>query len=682
MDFKNPDNIRKLLELREQLRTSGVESNLSDYAQKISGDIQADKLARTDAYKVAHGELLDKILAKKRRLSSVAGDGFSLVGKPQGAGKLGDAFRLVGDAPVPALRSAGEMAVSSGPLDDFILKGKSFIGDSLPMVRDAAGDVISTTARHLDDVAPKILPMVAKGAGFAGKLAIPAAGIAADLAAMEPVGEGSDQNPDSFQAKNYDKILSAYNAAQSFNPSEELGQIPQYNQLAATSGKLPAELIQKNPIEGLNLAAVNKQFENSLQSKGIAPAPQPSRTPAAAPAASLPAEIPAQSSPVEAEKKPTDPKELLMQQLLDSMNGSSGYMDARRSEDNVGLFTRLGEAAQQVGAGIAGLGGAGPIAADTAFLQKLRSEYKPTTDVKEMEAEKTKRLTNLLTLHSKLNPEKKKTISNVWVSQKGEPLFNDGNSFYTADGNVYNESPRNLTKESADESRGLRKNQNEIMNEFRKQSESDRQSFKQDKEVEKLSTRIEKGQVNELVDTMTRIEGNLSKQGHSLTEVGFNKNKNIKGAGYGVSKLPDLLVSDAGVDLRQDIQALANIILKRRSGSAVTDPEFARFLKESSQGIFSSDANTHTWLKKMKNTVRGEVNNVESGYKPQTRESYKSNMGEELPSERFSKVFGQKDAGKNPATKDTPKAPAALGSMKTYNGLNYVKTEKGWGLVK
>jgi hypothetical protein len=113
------------------------------------------------------------------------------------------------------------------------------------------------------------------------------------------------------------------------------------------------------------------------------------------------------------------------------------------------------------------------------------------------------------------------------------------------------------------------------------------------------------------------------------------KGKDIPGFGYGVGTMPDILVSQTGVDLRQAIAGVRNGILKARSGGAVTPAEAERLLTELGEGAFKSDAQLRKGLASVERTLNAKIQNFAAGVTPRALEEYKSRGGEILPASKI-----------------------------------------------
>jgi hypothetical protein len=75
---------------------------------------------------------------------------------------------------------------------------------------------------------------------------------------------------------------------------------------------------------------------------------------------------------------------------------------------------------------------------------------------------------------------------------------------------------------------------------------------------------------------------------------------------------------------------LANLLLKSRSGAAVTDPEYARFLKEAGTGNFSSETDLMSGLAKMKKNLIDINKNIGLKYGKDVLAEYQNRTGLKL----------------------------------------------------
>ena len=155
-----------------------------------------------------------------------------------------------------------------------------------------------------------------------------------------------------------------------------------------------------------------------------------------------------------------------------------------------------------------------------------------------------------------------------------------------------------------------------------------RQEQKLDKDVEVISKRLEKTGVLQQRRAFDDIEGYLAERGADLDHP--DSAPEIPGMGLLGGFRPDVLTPTADVSFRQNVQALANRLLKARSGAAVTDTEYRRFLMEAGSGDFSSEQNLMTGLKKMRDDIKLQSTNILKSADPDAAREYEHRTGVNL----------------------------------------------------
>lgn len=155
---------------------------------------------------------------------------------------------------------------------------------------------------------------------------------------------------------------------------------------------------------------------------------------------------------------------------------------------------------------------------------------------------------------------------------------------------------------------------------YQNQSSKDRQDEISNRfdlnKLEGLSKRVEKSGVPE-------IEGSLN-----VVESLISGKSDIPGVGMIDSLKPDWATSEEGKTIRRNIAGAANQILKSRSGAAVTDPEYARFLNEAMTGKFTSEASLKSGLVKMRQDLLNIKGAIAKGYEPKIVKMYEQNTGD------------------------------------------------------
>lgn len=161
-----------------------------------------------------------------------------------------------------------------------------------------------------------------------------------------------------------------------------------------------------------------------------------------------------------------------------------------------------------------------------------------------------------------------------------------------------------------------------------KQSMERRESEDFDKKVSDVSKRIEKSGLIERTRAMQDIENYLDAEYNA----NLDKPKDIDIGGMGVmgGLRPDFLTDEGDVSFRQNVQSLANQLLKVRSGAAVTDQEYRRFLKEVGSGNFSSEKDLMNGLKKMREDIKNQTANITKTYGKDVSKEYIDRTGVQL----------------------------------------------------
>jgi hypothetical protein len=104
------------------------------------------------------------------------------------------------------------------------------------------------------------------------------------------------------------------------------------------------------------------------------------------------------------------------------------------------------------------------------------------------------------------------------------------------------------------------------------------QVYDSTKAYNELNKAYEKLELRQIDSAVTQLENTLSNM------VGNNPTTDLPGVGPLAGRAPDFMTSSRGLTLRSDLATAANILLRARSGAAVTDPEMVRFLEEMSGG--------------------------------------------------------------------------------------------------
>lgn len=120
------------------------------------------------------------------------------------------------------------------------------------------------------------------------------------------------------------------------------------------------------------------------------------------------------------------------------------------------------------------------------------------------------------------------------------------------------------------------------------------------------------------------------------------------------STYPDMLVSQEARTARQDVAKLFNIVLKDRSGAAVTNQELERLKNEFGQGIFKTPEQLMTAIAKAQKIVDAHYRGIGASYGKDVLDAYNANLS----------AVGGKPLF---ASSDAPAASASPSRVRKYN---------------
>ena len=155
---------------------------------------------------------------------------------------------------------------------------------------------------------------------------------------------------------------------------------------------------------------------------------------------------------------------------------------------------------------------------------------------------------------------------------------------------------------------------------------ANKEEMQRQRMVAQLSKRLADDQVPLLETQLGTIEKTLG----GYTDPKGHVNKDIPGFGQWDSLVPTAIAGTEAQDLRQQVQGLSNVILKSRSGAAVTDNELRRFLVESGQGKVMPEQQLVNGMKLIRHWFDAQKSNIRGGYSPDIVQSYYDNAPENI----------------------------------------------------
>jgi hypothetical protein len=201
---------------------------------------------------------------------------------------------------------------------------------------------------------------------------------------------------------------------------------------------------------------------------------------------------------------------------------------------------------------------------------------------------------------AKIQAAKEQKISdyqNSLAKQKDQQTYQAGQSAEN----------RELRKEIAASANQLKSDMfNTQMSQRKEEEERRTKGLKQS-----LGKQIRTEQIDILLPKLDNIEATINKY----------QGKDLPGAGYFDSAVAKMSGNRAGPEegqkLRQETASVANILLKSRSGAAVTNPEYRRFLEEAGTGAIMSEERFKQGIRMMRQDMENIKNTVRNGTDPE-----------------------------------------------------------------
>lgn len=158
-----------------------------------------------------------------------------------------------------------------------------------------------------------------------------------------------------------------------------------------------------------------------------------------------------------------------------------------------------------------------------------------------------------------------------------------------------------------------------------------------------LTKQLETAGLPQAEQTLQNIESKIPPKGDIP---GFDRMTNT------LSKVPGgtALMSADAQTMRQAVQPLVNVVLKTRSGAAVTNPEWDRFKQELGTGAFMSSDRLRQGLASFRSLVDSQKRNIAAGQSDDVLAAYEGSGG--MPLSQFRQKGARKSVSLNDATMD------------------------------
>jgi len=151
----------------------------------------------------------------------------------------------------------------------------------------------------------------------------------------------------------------------------------------------------------------------------------------------------------------------------------------------------------------------------------------------------------------------------------------------------------------------------------------DKQALKFQMELKDFGSVVEKSGISQQEFNLREVEKLMFTKDADGNKVMV---KDIPGFGQ-TGMFPEASLSDEGKQLRQALATVQNITLKDRSGAAVTVPEWERFKKEFSSGMFQTDKALANAMLRVRRIFDQHKQSLSAGYMDNVVKAYSGNSG-------------------------------------------------------
>jgi hypothetical protein len=151
-----------------------------------------------------------------------------------------------------------------------------------------------------------------------------------------------------------------------------------------------------------------------------------------------------------------------------------------------------------------------------------------------------------------------------------------------------------------------------------------------DKNVQRYSTTLDKSGLPEVLAALEPVKA-------LLTET---KPGQLSGFGRVQGLVPDFMATDNMQGNRTLMQDAANIILKSRSGAAVTSSEAVRFLRAVGSGAGMDEKTLRTGWTNVMSSIAARAASLAAGHGPEVHEEFSRRGGQDLRNLKFAPIPG------------------------------------------
>jgi hypothetical protein len=169
-------------------------------------------------------------------------------------------------------------------------------------------------------------------------------------------------------------------------------------------------------------------------------------------------------------------------------------------------------------------------------------------------------------------------------------------------------------------------------------------------QIRKFANAIDKSGLSVVVQSLDKVDSLVDIDGTSDVP-GVGGLANVAGLPL-VGGGAEVLLSQEGQNVRQAVASFRNIVLKARSGGAVTPSEAERMLEELGLGAFRTDAQLRQGLRNARDVLNAKLGNLEAAVDPEALAEYRERKGAISTNDKLFRVDGsgpQRAAGSGEA---------------------------------
>jgi hypothetical protein len=289
-------------------------------------------------------------------------------------------------------------------------------------------------------------------------------------------------------------------------------------------------------------------------------------------------------------------------------------VEAQENRDASQLFNNIGRGATTISSAL------GRIKNDTSFYDNLdKQAAQGISDIQERRKGQSEEmaLAEKQRIADPTSPENQ--AFRAWIEAEAPEVAKgiDFNNLAAAGPTIQKLMEVHLQNKSRKVAAEANRLQRDLVAATNRSRDLERQQRFEDDRVKAYTDNLQKSGLSELAEAVIRTDRAIG---------GLDSTSDVPGVGAGAF-VPGQMLDNKGRDARQEVAALRNVILKARSGGAVTEPEADRFLQELGSGMGQTDAQLRTGLRIIRDQVASKLRDAQMGLRPELLDVYRQRGG-------------------------------------------------------